>query len=89
MNKPSKITMAIDDVQFDVGFYYYPGLPASAFGSPGYCYPDEYEQVEIDTVSKSGTDSDIRITLPDETLNKIEAYILENYETPTIEAAKT
>jgi hypothetical protein len=78
--KINNMSITIEGIDLDVEFYYYPGRPAKLYELPENCYPEEYPEVEIDSVKPSGTDIKIGVLLSEDTFNKIETYILENHD---------
>jgi hypothetical protein len=75
--KINETFMTIEEVDLDVHFYYYSGLPGKTDDIPEKCYPEEYPEVDIEKVLISGTDIDISSLLSEKIMDKIETKILE------------
>jgi hypothetical protein len=75
--KLNETSLTIEDVELHIKFYYTPGLPAVINDIPENCHPEDYPEVEIETVCVSGTDVDISSLLSHLIIDKIETKILE------------
>ena len=76
--KKRTTTITIEDVEFEVEFYYTPA-EEGLFEEPfDYSYPNEPSEIEIGTVRISGTPIVIGHLLSECVFEKIENYLLEN-----------